>query len=60
MEKYFNLHDANKEIHQLVEYYRFYKNSPTLAHTKYLEFMGCYWNKKKSLYYKGIKRQLQI
>lgn len=45
---------------ELTEYYRYYRNSPFLVCPIYQPLMGHYWHKSKTLYYRKIKRELQL
>ena len=45
---------------ELVEYYRFYRNSPMVVSVRYMELMDQYWGKSKAVYYRRIKRELEM
>ena len=45
---------------ELIEYYKYYRNSPLMADLKYIDVMLGYWTRKKTLYYKKIKKELQL
>ena len=45
---------------ELIEYYRYYRNSPQVTELKFMEVMLGYWTRRKMLYYKQIKKELQL
>lgn len=60
IEQLFNKKKGLVELAELIEYYRYYQNTPTIAHPLYLDLMSSYHARTKTLYYRHVKRELQL
>ena len=47
-------------MEELIQYYRYYRNCPMVVPGEEGESMKGYWGKKKALYYRKVKRQLNL
>lgn len=60
LEQLFPLSSSRRELAELIEYYRYYQHSPTIAHPLFLQVMDTHHARVKAHYYRQVKRHLQI
>jgi hypothetical protein len=60
LEQLFTKKKGLTELAELIEYYRYYQNTPTIAHPHYINLMNSYHARTKTLYYRHVKRELQL